>query len=296
MLQWQHAGKVERFFSRSDTTPELLDPGADRIADIDTASHRCPYTARPGGKASRHPVPTSFSAIDRRSRSESLTFRTFPGVCAAVAAAAVLVSSGCASTAILSGDPDDSWESANRTFYAFNDALDRAVLAPTAHLYLRLPSGLRDSVHNFFDNAAYPGTVLNQLLQGKFEPAMEGSARFVFNTTLGIGGLFDVATGFGLEREEEDFGQTLAVWGLEEGNYIHWPVLGPSSVRHAPGLVVGVLTDVVTYVGVVSAGVAGIGRHAGPSRRCGADARRNRSRPLRLHPRSVPPAPSVPCP
>ena len=68
--------------------------------------------------------------------------------------------------------------------------------------------------------------------------------------TLGIGGLFDVATGFGFEREEEDFGQTLAVWGLEEGNYIHWPVLGPSSVRHTPGLVVGVLTDVLTYVGV----------------------------------------------
>ena len=179
-----------------------------------------------------------------------MTFRTFPGVCAAIAAAAVLVSSGCASTAILSGDPDDSWESANRTSYAFNDALDRAVLAPAAHLYLRLPSGLRDSVHNFFDNAAYPGTVLNQLLQGKFEPAMEGSARFVFNTTLGISGLFDVATGFGLEREEEDFGQTLAVWGLEEGNHIHWPVLGPSSVRHTPGLVVGVLTDVLTYVGV----------------------------------------------
>ena len=90
--------------------------------------------------------------------------------------------------------------------------------------------------------------MLNQLLQGKLEPAMEGSARFVFNTTLGIGGLFDVATGFGLEREEEDFGQTLAVWGVEEGNYIHWPVLGPSSVRETPGLVVDALTDVLTYV------------------------------------------------
>ena len=179
-----------------------------------------------------------------------MTCRTFPGVRTAVAAAAVLVSSGCASTATLSGDPDDSWESANRTFYAFNDAIDRAVLAPAAHLYLRLPAGLRTSVHNFFDNAAYPGTVLNQLLQGKFEPAMEGSARFVFNTTLGIGGLFDVATRFGLKREEEDFGQTLAVWGMEEGNYIHWPVLGSSSVRDTPGLVVDALTDVLTYVGV----------------------------------------------
>ena len=115
---------------------------------------------------------------------------------------------------------------------------------------MRLPPGLRDSVHNFFDNAAYPGTVLNQLLQGKLEPAMQGSARFVFNTTLGIGGLFDVATGLGFEREEEDFGQTLAVWGMEEGNYIHWPVLEPSSVRDTPGLVAGALTDVLTYVAV----------------------------------------------
>ena len=174
--------------------------------------------------------------------------RALRGVRSALAAAAVLVSCGCASTPTLSGDPNDSWERANRASYAFNDALDRAVLGPSARLYLRLPAGLRTSVHNFFDNAAYPGTVLNQALQGKFEPAMEGSARFVFNTTLGIGGLFDVATGFGLEREEEDFGQTLAIWGVEEGNYVYWAVLGPSSVRDTPGLVVGALTDVLTYV------------------------------------------------
>ena len=165
-----------------------------------------------------------------------------------LAGAAVLVSSGCATTATLSGDPNDQWESANRSFYAFNDALDRAVLAPVADLYLELPGGLRDSVHNFLDNAAYPGTVLNLLLQGKLEPAVEGSARFVFNTTLGILGLFDVATGMGLERREEDFGQTLAVWGMREGNYINYPLLGSSSVRDTPGIVVGVLTDVLTYV------------------------------------------------
>ena len=179
-----------------------------------------------------------------------MTCRALRDVRTAIAAAAVILSSGCASTASLSGDPNDSWESANRASYAFNDALDRAVLGPAAHLYLRLPRGMRASVHNFFDNAAYPGTVLNQVLQGKLEPAMRGSARFVFNTTLGIGGLFDVATGFGLAREEEDFGQTLAVWGMEEVNYVHWPVLGPSSVRDTPGLVVGALTDVLTYAAV----------------------------------------------
>ena len=165
-----------------------------------------------------------------------------------IAAAVVLVSSGCASTASISGDPSDPWEPTNRTFYAFNEAVDQALLEPAANLYLKLPGGVRDSIHNFLDNAAYPGTVLNQVLQGKFEPAMEGTARFVFNTTLGIGGLFDVATGMGLERREEDFGQTLAVWGSGDGNYIHYPVLGPSSVRDTPGIVVGALTDVLTYV------------------------------------------------
>ena len=165
-----------------------------------------------------------------------------------VIGAAMLAASGCATTTTGPVDPADPWEPANRVFYTFNDKLDRALLEPVANLYLKLPQGLRDSIHNFFDNAAYPGTVLNQLLQGKFEPAMEGSARFVFNTTLGIGGLFDVATGFGLERADEDFGQTLAAWGMDEGSYIYYPLLGPSSVRDTPGIVVDVLTDALTYM------------------------------------------------
>ena len=177
-----------------------------------------------------------------------MTVHALRGFPAIIVGAIVVVSSGCATTASISGDPTDPWEPTNRSFYAFNDAVDRAVLEPVANLYLNLPGGLRDSIHNFLDNAAYPGTVFNQLLQGKFEPAMEGTARFVFNTTLGIGGLFDVSTGFGLEREDEDFGQTLAVWGMEEGNYIHYPLLGSSSVRDTPGIVVGALTDVLTYI------------------------------------------------
>ena len=177
-----------------------------------------------------------------------MTVHAFRGCRPIIAAAIMMVSSGCTTVATIPGDPIDPWEPTNRTFYAFNDALDRAVLEPVANLYLNLPAGLRNSVHNFLDNAAYPGTVLNQLLQGKLEPAVEGAARFVFNTTLGIGGLFDVSTDFGLERKEEDFGQTLAVWGMEEGNYIHYPLLGPSSVRDTPGIVVGALTDMLTYV------------------------------------------------
>ena len=182
-----------------------------------------------------------------------MTFDALPGFRAIIAGAVVLVLSGCATTASLSGDPADPWESTNRVFYSFNDALDRAVLEPVANLYLSLPGGLRDSIHNFLENAAYPGTLLNQFLQGKFESGMQGTARFVFNTTLGIGGLFDVATGMGLGRHEEDFGQTLAVWGMGDGNYIHYPLLGPSSVRDTPGILVGALTDVLTYVAALPA-------------------------------------------
>lgn len=177
-----------------------------------------------------------------------MSVRAIRGLKALIVVTVAVIGSGCATTATISGDPQDPWENTNRKFYAFNDALDQALLEPVANLYLKLPGGLRDSIHNFLDNAAYPGTVLNQLLQGKFEPAVEGTARFVFNTTIGIGGLFDVSTAFGLARHEEDFGQTLAVWGMDEGNHIHYPFLGPSSVRDTPGIVAGALTDVLTYV------------------------------------------------
>ena len=174
--------------------------------------------------------------------------RGFRGI---IVSATVLVLSGCATTVTSSGDPADPWEPTNRVFYTFNDTIDRTVVEPVANLYLKLPDGLRNSIHNFFDNAAYPGTVINQLLQGKFERAMEGSARFVFNSTLGLGGLLDVSTGFGLKRYEEDFGQTLAIWGMEEGSYIHYPLLGSSSVRDTPGIIVGALTDALTYVALL---------------------------------------------
>ena len=180
-----------------------------------------------------------------------MTLRALRGFREVLAGAVVLLFTGCATTLDGLDDPYDPWESGNRVFYGFNDALDRAVLEPTADLYLKLPDGLRDSIHNFFDNAAYPGTAINQLLQGKFELALEDSARFLFNSTLGIAGLFDVATGLGLERHDEDFGQTLAVWGVGEGSYIHYPLLGPSSTRDTPGIVVGALTDALTYFAVL---------------------------------------------
>ena len=163
-------------------------------------------------------------------------------------AVAVLALSGCATTMTDSGDSADPWEPVNRKTYALNDTLDRALLAPVSRLYLKLPGGLRDRVGNFFDNAAYPGTAVNQLLQGKFGLAMEDSMRFVVNSTLGIAGLFDVSTGLGLERHEEDFGQTLGVWGLEAGNFVNLPFFGPSSVRDVSGSVADLFTNVTLYL------------------------------------------------
>ena len=170
-------------------------------------------------------------------------------VCRAlVAGVAALAMSGCATTGMRTGNPYDPWEPTNRAFYAFNDSLDRVVLEPIANLYLRLPARLRRSVTNFFDNAAYPGTAINQALQGKINLALRDSSRFVFNTTFGVVGLFDISTEFGLTRHDEDFGQTLAVWGMEEGPYIHYPLAGPSSVRDTPAIVVGALTDVMSWL------------------------------------------------
>lgn len=164
-----------------------------------------------------------------------------------LAAAAVLAFSGCATTGTAPVDPNDPWEPANRTTYVINDTLDQAVLKPVSDLYLKLPGGVRKSLRNFFDNAAYPGTALNQLLQGKFKLAMEDSFRFVLNSTLGVAGLFDISSDLGLERHEEDFGQTLAVWGMGDGNFINYPLFGPNSVRDTPSLVTDAMTNVLTY-------------------------------------------------
>ena len=176
-----------------------------------------------------------------------MTLRAMRGFREVFAGVAVLLFTGCATIPNGIGDPYDPWESSNRVFYGFNDSIDRAVVEPVADLYLKLPGGLRNSIHNFFDNAAYPGTAINQLLQGKLDLALQDSARFVFNSTLGIAGLFDVSTKFGLDRHEEDFGQTLAVWGVGEGSYIHFPLLGSSSTRDTPAIIVGALTDALTY-------------------------------------------------
>ncbi len=143
----------------------------------------------------------------------------------------------------------DPWEPVNRPIYDLNDAIDRLVLKPVSDAYIRVTSEpVRASVSNFYDNAAYPETVLNNLLQGKAVAAASDTGRFVVNTTLGIGGLFDVAATMGLPKHEEDFGQTLGVWGSPPGPYMVLPVAGPYTVRDTLSIPVALVTNALFYI------------------------------------------------
>lgn len=147
------------------------------------------------------------------------------------ALAFLLALSGCAAT----GGNADPWEGLNRKTFAFNDAVDRAVLKPVAQGYVKVvPEVARTGVNNFFSNIEDVGTSLNNLLQGKMVDAINDAGRVIFNTTLGIGGLIDVASMNGMEKHYEDFGQTLGWWGVGPGPYFVIPFLGPSTVRDAP--------------------------------------------------------------
>jgi len=139
---------------------------------------------------------------------------------------------GCATN----GDPRDPLEPLNRGIYKFNDTVDKAVTKPIAQGYRAvLPSPVRTGVSNFFSNIDDIFVTANNLLQFKIHTAASDFARLVANTTFGIGGLFDVATSFGLEKHNEDFGQTLGYWGAGDGAFLMLPLLGPSDVRDAIG-------------------------------------------------------------
>jgi phospholipid-binding lipoprotein MlaA len=146
-------------------------------------------------------------------------------------------------------EPHDPYEGFNRSMFAVNDALDGAVLEPLAKGYVAItPQPVRAGVFNVFDNLAYLGTALNQFLQGKVERGFEDTGRFIVNSTFGLGGLIDFASGVGIERHEEDFGQTLAVWGMGTGPYLELPFFGPNTFRSLPAIPVGAATDILTWV------------------------------------------------
>ncbi|WP_108484394.1 VacJ family lipoprotein [Oceaniglobus ichthyenteri] len=138
----------------------------------------------------------------------------------------------------------DPFEQRNREVFNANTELDRLIIGGGASAYGgSVPAPVRRMVGNLADNLDGPGAVVNNVLQGNGEDAIHNGFRFVLNTTLGVGGLFDVASSFGLEERDADFGQTLAVWGAPEGAYLVLPVLGPSTERDAIGKVVDRFLD-----------------------------------------------------
>jgi phospholipid-binding lipoprotein MlaA len=145
--------------------------------------------------------------------------------------------------------PQDPWESWNRGVYNFNDKLDRAVAKPVAKTYVRaVPEPVRTGVSNFLSNLHTTTVMVNDALQGKFGAAANDLARFLLNTTVGVGGLLDPATQAGLDRNDEDFGQTLGHWGVHPGPFVELPLLGPSDVRDGTGRVVDIFTGPAHYV------------------------------------------------
>ncbi len=146
---------------------------------------------------------------------------------------------GCATTAKNSKDP---YEPFNRAMFSVNEALD-LVVKPVAQGYdAAAPRPVKVGISNFFGNIADVGTSLNNLLQGKGEQGFSDVSRVLINTTVGIGGVFDVASEIGLEKHSEDFGQTLGKWGVGEGPFFYWPLIGPRTTRD-------------TFAGVVDANI-----------------------------------------
>jgi len=156
---------------------------------------------------------------------------------AAALCAAAAALGGCATPAAV--NPRDPFEPVNRAVFEFNDGVDKVVIKPAAQVYRAvLPQPVRNGVRNFYGNLWDPWIGVNNLLQGKVEWAMGDMWRFTVNSTFGLAGINDVATDMGLDKHNEDFGQTLGRWGLESGPYLVLPILGPSSVRDGAGLIV----------------------------------------------------------
>jgi phospholipid-binding lipoprotein MlaA len=140
---------------------------------------------------------------------------------------------GCASQKTTLTDPEnDPWEAYNRKIYSFNMELDKAIARPVAKGYNAVvPEAPRRGIRNFFRNLDFPVTFLNLIAQGKFEDSLTAAGRFLMNSTVGVLGFIDVATKVDIPQYDEDFGQTLAVWGWKNSRYLVMPVFGPYTVR-----------------------------------------------------------------
>jgi phospholipid-binding lipoprotein MlaA len=168
---------------------------------------------------------------------------TWRGIVLALAVGATLA--GCASTGT---NPRDPYEKFNRQMFKFNDAVDRVALKPAATVYKQvLPTFVQTGVSNFFGNLSDLWTGINNLMQGKGQDGMSDLTRFTLNSTLGLGGLLDIGSEAGLQKHNEDFGQTLGAWGVPSGPYLMLPLLGPSTVRDTAGIPLDIYADPWAY-------------------------------------------------
>jgi len=146
-------------------------------------------------------------------------------------------------------NPHDPYEGFNRSMFAVHEAIDKYAAKPVAQVYDNaVPLPVKAGVGNFFGNVGELWVGVNSALQGKFSDASVDLGRLLINSTVGIFGLFDVASELGLERHDEDFGQTMAVWGAGSGGYLFWPVIGSRTVRDTLGWGVDIMGDPVGYV------------------------------------------------
>jgi len=143
----------------------------------------------------------------------------------------ILIVSFLSVSLIYAEDIDDPFEDINRITFKFNESIDNNFLKPVAVTYSKAPKPIKKGISNFFDNLEEIETSVNQILQGKPKLAINDFSRFIINSTIGLGGFLDVATKIGLTRHEEEFDQTLALWGVPSGPYIMLPGLGPSTLR-----------------------------------------------------------------
>ena len=165
----------------------------------------------------------------------------------------LLALGGCVSKDSLSNVEHDPWERLNRSSYLFSDGIDRVTLKPVAKGYdFVVPAWASRGVTNFSNNLTTPRSMVNNFLQGKPKAGVSDFGRFLLNSTFGLGGLLDVASMEGLEIYDEDFGQTLAVWGVPDGPYVYLPFLGPETLRDAFALPIDIMSDPLMHYEVTS--------------------------------------------
>lgn len=158
---------------------------------------------------------------------------------------------------------NDPAEPTNRAVFGFNQAVDKNVFKPVAEAYQdTVPDTIRRTIHNFLVNLDEPVTGFNHLLQGNGSRAWVSVQRFVINTTIGVGGMFDVANEMGMPSIKADFGQTFGVWGIAEGPYMHLPIFGPSNPRDAVGMAFSFAANPLTWMSGGAVTAASLGRSA----------------------------------